>query len=169
MCTYTDISRHAYVYIYNSIWRYTSTRDCLQRPCNTLHHSATHCNTPPRENAARDSATPCNRLQHTVTHWHTHLHGRLPWETLKHPAKTCITLQHTATPCNNLHHTATHCNTPPRETALRDPAVTSAGASHTSSEFSNACVCVCIYIYKQIHKHIYICMYIHIIYICIYI
>ena len=73
--------------------------------CNTLQHTATHCNT--FENV-------CSTLQHTAT------------TSLQHTATHCNTLQHTTTRqrmsaahcnmlqqhfCNTLQHTATHCNT----------------------------------------------------------
>ena len=51
--------------------------------CNTLQHTATHCDTLHNHDAfiVRHSATP-------ATHWHT--------------------LEHIATHCNTLQHTATH-------------------------------------------------------------
>ena len=62
----------------------------MSRVCNTLQHTATHCNTLHALQHSAHTATHCNTvhtLQHTATH-STH----------------CNTLQHSA-------HTATHCNT----------------------------------------------------------
>ena len=105
-------------------------------PCNTLQHTATHCNIRVREyrsaavmesftchesNKLQQAASRCNTLQHTATHY----------TTLQHTATHCNTLQptkshdlvssndhtrthiaqHTASHCNTLQHTATHCNT----------------------------------------------------------
>ena len=106
--------------------------------CNTLQHTATHCN------------THCNTLQPTATHDNTRQpHNQLsdsswlstqfttqdtetPYNTLQHTATRCNTLQHAATHDNTRHHTisspiqfcsllnllrrtlqhtATHCNT----------------------------------------------------------
>jgi len=79
------------------------------RYCNTLQHTATHCN----------AATHCYTLQRTVIHC-----NRLPKRTapeasmslfdcqvLRHTATHCNTLPHTATHCHTLQHTTTHCNT----------------------------------------------------------
>jgi len=98
--------------------------------CNTLQHTATHCNT--HCTTLQNAATHCNSL---LAEWHT-----------QHTATHCNTLQHTdtATNCNThcntleclrtkmtaartsgntLQHTATHCNTleclRPRRTAAR--------------------------------------------------
>ena len=76
--------------------------------CNTLPHTATHCNT-----------LHCNTLQHTATDGkHTAQHFTYPryiccdsCNMLPHTATHCNTLQHTATPYHTLQHTATHCNT----------------------------------------------------------
>ena len=87
--------------------------------CNTLQHSATHCNT---------LQTRCNTLQPAACHRQGRLHRALLWNRrqsaayslrwsglfcrsllLQHPATHCNTL-HTATHCNTLQHTATHCN-----------------------------------------------------------
>ena len=56
-------------------------------PCNTLQHSATHCNT-----------LLCSTLQHTAT---------CKYGDGRHTATLCNTLQNSAT----LQHTATQCNT----------------------------------------------------------
>jgi len=69
--------------------------------CNTLQHTATHCNTLQLE--ARHTAPHCNTLQHTATHCNA-----LQLEA-RHTAPHRNTLQHTATHCNlrrdTLHHT----------------------------------------------------------------
>jgi len=65
------------------------------RHCNTLQHTATHCNTlrSRRRQTVQHTATHCNTLQHTATH---SAHGG---------DRQCNTLQHTATHCNTLQHT----------------------------------------------------------------
>jgi len=67
--------------------------------CDTLQHTATHCNT--LQHAA---TTHCNTLQHAATH-----HNVLPF--VETSATQCNTLQYTATHRNTLQHTATRCNT----------------------------------------------------------
>jgi len=65
--------------------------------CNTLQHTATHCNT-------LHTATHCNALQHTTTHCNTLQHIR------HYTAIYGNTLQHIAIHRNILQHTAKHCN-----------------------------------------------------------
>ena len=95
--------------------------------CNTLQHTATHCNNQGRilkvrhscaSNSPPDSdevhilqhaATHCNTLQHTATHCSTLQHTATHCNTLQHTATHCNTLQHATTHCNTLQHTATHC------------------------------------------------------------
>ena len=85
----------------------------VKRALCTLHHTATHCNTP------QHNATRCNTLQHAATSCNTLQHEReaniqhhrTDCNLLQHTATHCNTLQHTATHCNTLQHTATHCNT----------------------------------------------------------
>jgi len=124
-------------------------RNILQHTdCNTLHHTATHCNTL--------IATHCNALQRTATHCNrptlfilgvqkggtTSLADCL----FQHPS-LCRnsgvfalqhTLQHTATHCNTLQHTATQCNTL-QHTRLNPP-ITSAPVC--SRVFVSACLWV---------------------------
>jgi len=54
--------------------------------CNTLQHTATHCNTRKYSN---DRAARCNTLQHTATHCNTRKYSN-------DRATRCNTLQHTA-------------------------------------------------------------------------
>ena len=62
------------------------------RLCNTLQHTATHCNT-----------------QHSATTWDTcFFEGTTHCNTLQQTAKNCNTLQNTATHCNTLQHTTQH-------------------------------------------------------------
>ena len=109
-----------------------SCTDC----CNTLQHTATHCNTI-RDSATHPCTDCCNTLQHTATHCNTMQHNAPQCETQRHThalvAEThCNTLQHmhtcvqvpeleawndedtatvSNTPIHLLQHTATHCNT----------------------------------------------------------
>jgi len=76
--------------------------------CNSLPHTAIHCN----------ALQHCNTLQHTadsMTHRYSficHINESLSHVTrVKLSATHCRTLPHTATHCNTLQHTATHCNT----------------------------------------------------------
>ena len=99
----------------------SNVKKCTAKHCNTLQHTATHCNvhltqglfTPLQivKVSLQHTATHCNTLQHTATHYNTlHLHCNA----LQRIATHCNTLQHTAsrcTHCNALQHTATHCNT----------------------------------------------------------
>jgi len=67
---------------YHAVWHIIEFLTCKSRRRfnneQTLHHTATQCNT------VQHSATHCNILQHTATH--------------------CNTLQHTATPhCNSIY------------------------------------------------------------------
>jgi len=93
--------------------------------CNTLQHTATHCNC----NTLQHTATHCNTLHHAAPHRALLLchysvcanlisrHSRYTFlaathcNTLQHTATRCNTMQHTATHCNTLQHDATHCNT----------------------------------------------------------
>ena len=96
--------------------------------CNTLQHTATHCNT--HALACHPSsflkeirltlyhtAPQCNTLQHAATHCNTHAlmspssFSRGGCLTLHLPAPHCTTLHHTAPHCNTLQHASTHCNT----------------------------------------------------------
>jgi len=80
-------------YTFN-LWRRIQARGSPS--ITTLHHTATHRNTP------QHTAAHCSTLQHTAAHC----------STLQHTATHRNTLQHTAAHCNTLQHTATHCNTP---------------------------------------------------------
>jgi len=80
--------------------------------CNTLQHTATHCN-----------KLQCNKLQRTATHCITlnadHVDGARSLNcsanpdslTLQHTTTRCNTLQHAATRCTTLQHSAIHCST----------------------------------------------------------
>jgi len=81
--------------------------------CNTLQHTATHCNNHDTHNNSfvriwdlftkailHSELSSCSTLQHTATHCNT----------LQHNAQHCTTLHH-STYCTTLQHTATHCNT----------------------------------------------------------
>jgi len=102
--------------------------------CNTLQHTATHCNTThgntrqhttthkshrvSRIDCDTLTATHCNTLQHIATHCNTlqvNLIARSRLRAIKWvkfngtlSAAQCSTVQHTATHCNTLQHTATH-------------------------------------------------------------
>jgi len=95
--------------------------------CNTLQHTATHCNYHDT-NALQQRPLKAHifKSQHTATHCNTLQHTATLRNTLQHTAtaKTlhCSTLQHmlqhTATHCNTLQHTATtttlmHCSRGP--------------------------------------------------------
>jgi len=71
----------------------------ILRHCNTLQHTATHCNTP-----------HCNTLQHTATHCSTWRHTATRHTMLHHTARCCTTLQHVDEHCNTLQHNAQHSN-----------------------------------------------------------
>jgi len=100
--------------------------------CDTLQHTATHCNAPAHHLQQRvvcsafDSTY--NTLQHTATHCNTLQHAAAHCNTLQHTPKHSKTLQHTcyrawcavhvttrdlgvAMMYNTMQHTATHCNT----------------------------------------------------------
>ena len=93
----------------------------MQAIPNMLQHTATHCNTMPRD------ATHCNTLHHTASggaHGSKAEYAATDCNILQHTATHCYTLQHTAsdgarasnakytaTDCNILQHTATHCIT----------------------------------------------------------
>ena len=98
----------------------TLTHRYLQHICNTLQHTATHCNAlqqsglplntwVPQVYSVQHTATNCNALQHTATHCnalqHTDTHT-LPYAVV-HGCLKSVTAIH----CNTLQHTATHCNT----------------------------------------------------------
>jgi len=133
MATYCNILQHT------SLWseRSHSMADtAAYRHCNTLQHTATHCN--PLQHITltlQHMATQCNTLQHTATH-HTYtaayrhynksfcvavLYDTLPCSSATYLMGShrwhawiraqILTLQHTATYCNILQHTATHCST----------------------------------------------------------
>jgi len=71
--------------------------------CNTLQHTATHCNTWP---ILQDTATHCNTGKSCCRCY------AWTWMVSFGVLQAhCNTLQHTATHCNTLQHTATHCNT----------------------------------------------------------
>ena len=78
-------------------------RRSLCTHCNTLQHTATHCNTSDGRGILGypqvSLCTHCNTLQHTATHCNTP-DGR---SILRYPQVTLHTLQHTATHCNTLH------------------------------------------------------------------
>jgi len=111
---------------------------CTHPTCNTLQHTATHCDnshTVTHRNTLQHTTTHCDTPQHTATHCNapqrTSLHSsyvhhwsvgvnesRAHCNTPQHTATHRNTLQHTATLCNRtathrnaLQHTATHCNT----------------------------------------------------------
>jgi len=89
-------------------WTYLQVSE--RTSCNTLQHTATHCNTPriyrsqseqaathcntPRiyRSHSEQAATHCNTLQHTATH---HAFTGLRANKLQHTATHCNTLQHT--------------------------------------------------------------------------
>ena len=75
--------------------------------CNTLQHTATHCNT-------LGWAT-----LYTDMHTYSQKSGRYSIVDIQrlHTATHCNTLQHTATHCNTLQHTATHCSWRQRDTS----------------------------------------------------
>jgi len=90
-----------------------SQKECTLRQacpnCNTLQHTATHCNTLHVTDAGGVRARTklpalqhlhCSTLQHSATHCNT----------LQQSAIHCNILQHSATHCNTLQHIATHCN-----------------------------------------------------------
>jgi len=59
-------------------------------PCNTLQHTAAHCNSHATHcNTLQHAATHCNTLQHTATHWN------IPQ--LQLPTTHCNAPQHPAT------------------------------------------------------------------------
>ena len=72
-----------------------STR--LATRCNTLQHTATHCN-----------AGYCTTEFHVRSNRLRDCRGRVSQPT---HATYCNLLQHIATHCNTLQHSATHCNT----------------------------------------------------------
>jgi len=92
------------------VWAYMNESYRTATHCNTLQQDgkselanvwvmshiwkATHCN------------THCNTLQHTATHCNRM--GRASWPTCE--SCHTYERQHTATHCNTLQHTATHCN-----------------------------------------------------------
>jgi len=98
--------------------------------CNTLQHTATHCNTRlswhwmARCNTLKHTAIRCNTLQHTATQV---VFYDIRWLIAAH----CNTLQHTATRvvrdiwwciairCSTLQHTATYCSTLQHESFVR--------------------------------------------------
>jgi len=83
------------------------------RCCNTLQHTATHCNTQVvvevvHPNAQlQQTAVHCNTLQHTATHCNTQVVVEVvrPNAQLQHIVIHFNTLQCTATHCNTLQHT----------------------------------------------------------------
>ena len=85
--------------------------------CNTLQHTATHCNTHLREQSriARNAAanTQCVAVYCSVLHFVAVCCSVLQCIAVccsvpeTEPATHCNTLQHTATHCNTLQHTAT--------------------------------------------------------------
>ena len=92
--------------------------------CNTLQHTATHCNKRlsllvrsagptlvGNKCALYHSATHCNTLQHTAAHCSRLQQTAAHCNTLQHTAAHCSTLQHTTAHCSTLQHTATYCNT----------------------------------------------------------
>jgi len=160
--THTNESRHTYyVWVILNIWMRTQCNTlqhnvwvrhtvCVQAYgwyvvgeskarhmcCNTLQHTATHCNTLERVWRGKGStyvlhhtATHCNTLQlvwrdkgstyvlqHTATYCNVFgeskaQHMCSPSQWLIDTAPLCNALQHTAIRCNTLQHTATHCNT----------------------------------------------------------
>jgi len=98
IATYCDTLQHTL----HSALQYSATQTCngtigcasvwliflVHTPCNTLSHTATHCN------------TLHYTLQHTTTHCNIDAN-----------ISRRYTLQHTATHCNTLQHTATHIAT----------------------------------------------------------
>jgi len=94
----------------NTLHMNLSARVSLACLCNTLPHTATHCNTTKRDRPVGQSALG-RPWQHSTTHCNTLQHTATQGNTLQHVATHCNTLQHTTTHCNTLHHTATHCNT----------------------------------------------------------
>ena len=92
------------------------TLDCITLSCNTLQHTATHCNTQKmslsRPHTLDYITLSCNTLQHTATH------KRWVWLVRTHLITcvchmwlhVCVTCDHITLSCNTLQHTATHCN-----------------------------------------------------------
>ena len=86
--------------------------------CNTLQHTATHCNTSADALCQLAVAyvyehmySHCNTLQHAATHCNTSAHVLCQLAVAcvyEHIYSHCNTLQHTATRCNALQQTATH-------------------------------------------------------------
>ena len=116
--------------------------------CNTLQHTATHCNAVGCP-GANDTLQQCNTLRHTATHCNTLQRAATHCNTLQHAATCCNMLQHaashynvprhhdTATRCNTLQHTALHCislhyTTTRYITARGRPFVTDLGVSDTA-------------------------------------
>jgi len=79
----TDIQQHAMPHMLTaSYYTATHTLPATRRHphCNTLQHTATHCNphiackrTHPHCNTLQHTATHCNTLQHTATHCTPHI------------------------------------------------------------------------------------------------
>ena len=113
-----------------------ATYHCAATHCNTLQHTAAHCNKTQvkalQEEACKSTINPlrktricCITLQHATTLCHSLQHAsakqgqisergvqerNLPPQNNENTQLT-TTLQHTATHSNNaLHHTATNCN-----------------------------------------------------------
>jgi len=137
---HTNIHRHIHILSNGSSMlnlQYTKIVELiLATQCNTLQHTATHCNAQRFERVGsiaivftdlRYTATHCNTLQHTATHLEKlcsrgnadvalQVHIQKNSRSLLNSPYTCLsthcnTLQHTATHCNTLQHTATHCTT----------------------------------------------------------
>ena len=82
---------------------------CVAVYCNTLQHTATHCNQMSTSRHAyvccsvlQCVAVYCNTMQHTATHCNQ-------MSTSRHLYLCCSVLQCTATRCNTLQHTAIRC------------------------------------------------------------
>jgi len=116
---------HTHIYTHTHSHTHTHTHTHIREPvmladgvtwgtatnCHTLHHIATHRNTP------QHTATRCNTGTSSSNSMRKrksrNIHSQ-QWTntTPQHTATHCNTPQHTATHCNTLQHTATHCNTP---------------------------------------------------------
>ena len=115
-----DSQTQRIIYIYLNI----TTSINHRTHCNTLQHTATHCNMNASCLCTRTwwygCATHCNTLQRTATHCNTLQHTAtlttLPLRTyiwrngVENCNTHCNTLHRIATHCNTLQHTATHCN-----------------------------------------------------------
>ena len=79
--------------------------------CNSLQHTATHCNILQRHVLLRRiSLQVCNTYQRTHYTTTPRLASSYFLASMRHTTTHCNTQQLTATHCNTLQHTKTHCN-----------------------------------------------------------